>query len=94
MNKTISVAGSVHRKTFTRFFGQGVSSLFFWPCLPKVNIIRPCASYRQIAIGNMENGLFVRSLFRIPVIEYKKAEMRNRLSGQTKYLCCIERIQN
>ncbi|MDR1882757.1 MAG: hypothetical protein LBR26_08250 [Prevotella sp.] len=27
MNKTISVAGSVHRKAFSRFFGQGVSSL-------------------------------------------------------------------
>ncbi|MDR1881360.1 MAG: hypothetical protein LBR26_01070 [Prevotella sp.] len=27
MNKTISATGSVHRKTFTRFFGQGVSSL-------------------------------------------------------------------
>jgi hypothetical protein len=90
MNKTISVAGSVHRKTFTRFFGQGVSSLFFRPCLPNVNIIRPCASYRQIAGGNIKSGLFVRSLFRIPVIEYKKAEICNRPVSRIKYICWIK----
>ncbi|MDR1882440.1 MAG: hypothetical protein LBR26_06620 [Prevotella sp.] len=28
MHKTISATGAVHRKTFTRFFGQGASSLF------------------------------------------------------------------
>ncbi|MDR1882164.1 MAG: hypothetical protein LBR26_05205 [Prevotella sp.] len=28
MHKTIVVAGAVHRKTFIRFFGQGVFSLF------------------------------------------------------------------
>ncbi|MDR1882756.1 MAG: hypothetical protein LBR26_08245 [Prevotella sp.] len=90
MHKTTATAGAVLRKTFTRFFGQGVSSLFFRTCIPKVNIIRPYASYRQIAGGDMENSLFVRSLFRIPIIEYRKAEICNRLSGQTKYLCCIE----
>jgi hypothetical protein len=90
MHKTISATGSVHRKTFTRFFGQGVSSLFFRPCLPKVSIIRLGALYRQIASGDMENGLFVRSLFRIPTIEYKKAEMCNNSFSRIKYICWIE----
>ncbi|MDR1884134.1 MAG: hypothetical protein LBR26_15345, partial [Prevotella sp.] len=74
MRKTISATGSVHRKTFARFFGQDVSSLFFRPCLPNVNIIRPCVLYKQIASGDMKNGLFVRFPYRIPIIEYKKAE--------------------
>jgi hypothetical protein len=93
MHKTISATGSVHRKTFARFFGQSVFFLFFRPCFPNVSIIRPCALYRQIAGGDMENGLFVRYPYRIPTIEYKKAEIRNRLSGQTKYLCYKIRTQ-
>jgi hypothetical protein len=87
MDKTIAVAGAVHRKTFARFFGQG----FFRPCLPKVNIIRPCTPYRQIASGDMKSGLFVRSLFRIPTIEYRKAEMCNCLFSLIKYFCWIKK---
>jgi hypothetical protein len=90
MHKTISATGSVHRKTFARFFGQGAFFLFFRPCLPKVNIIRPGALYRQIASGDMENGLFVRFLYRIPTIEYKKAEIRNRSFGRIQYICWIK----
>ncbi|MDR1883921.1 MAG: hypothetical protein LBR26_14240 [Prevotella sp.] len=77
MNKAIAVAGAILRKTFTRFFGQGVFSLFF----------RLGAPYRQIASGDMENGLFVRFPYRIPIIEYKKVEIRNRPVSRIKYLC-------
>jgi hypothetical protein len=87
MNKTISVAGAVHRKTFARFFGQGAFFPFFRPCLPKVNIIRPGTPYRQIAGGDMENGLFVRFPYRIPTIEYRKAEICNTPSGHILYIC-------
>jgi hypothetical protein len=89
MNKTISATGSVHRKTFARFFGRGVSSLFFRPGLPKVNIIRLCVPYRQIAGGDMKNGLFVRFPYRIPTIEYKKAEICNRPVSRNPYICWI-----
>jgi hypothetical protein len=89
MHKAISAAGSVHRKTFTRFFGQGAFSLFFRPCIPNVNIIRPCAPYRQIASGDMESGLFVWFLYRIPTIEYKKAEICNNSFSRIKYICWI-----
>jgi hypothetical protein len=93
MNKTISATGSVHRKTFTRFFGQGVFFLFFRPCLPNVSIIRLGTPYRQIASGDMENGLFVRSLFRIPIIGYRKAEICNRPVSRIKYLCSMESLK-
>jgi hypothetical protein len=87
MYKTTATAGAVLRKTFARFFGQGVFFPFFRTCLPKVNIIRPCALYRQIASGDMKNGLFVRFPFRIPIIEYRKAEICNRPVNRIKYLC-------
>jgi hypothetical protein len=90
MHKTIAVAGSVHRKTFVRFFGQGVSSLFFRLGLPNVSIIRPCALYRQIASGDMKNGLFAWFLYQIPIIEYKKAEICNNSFSRIKYICWIE----
>jgi hypothetical protein len=92
MNKAISVTGAVLRKTFARFFGQGVFFLFFRPCLPIVNIIRPCALYRQIASGDMKNGLFVRFPYRIPTIEYRKAEICNRPVNRIKYLCFSKEI--
>jgi hypothetical protein len=90
MNKTIATTGSVLRKTFARFFGQGVSSLFFRTCIPKVNIIRPGAPYRQIAIGDMKSGLFVRYPYRIPIIEYKKVEIRNNSVSRIPYICWIK----
>jgi hypothetical protein len=93
MNKTLSATGSVHRKTFARFFGQGVSSLFILTRLQQDQKIRPCDKYRKIAGGDMKNSLFVRFPYLIPTIEYKKAEIRNRLSGQTKYLCYKIRTQ-
>jgi hypothetical protein len=90
MHKTISATGSVHRKTFARFFGQGAFFLFFRPGLPKVNIIWPGVPYRQIASGDMETSLFVRSLFRIPIIEYKKAEICNNSFRRIQYICRID----
>jgi hypothetical protein len=43
--------------------------------------------YRQIASGDMENGLFVRFPYRIPIIEYKKTGIYNRPVSRIKYLC-------
>jgi hypothetical protein len=73
MNRTIAVAGTALRKTFARFFGQGVSSLFFRPCIPKVNIIGTYAPYRQIASG----GIRLTSLlgFRI---EFRQLNIKRR----------------
>jgi hypothetical protein len=73
MNKTISATGSVLRKTFARFFGQGVFSLFFRTCIPKVNIIRLGTPYRQIASGNIK----LTSLFGF-VSEFRQLNIKRR----------------
>jgi hypothetical protein len=54
MHKTIAVAGAVLRKTFTRFFGQGVSSL-----------LRSCNAG---GIGQPVAGAFFRFFPAMPVI--------------------------
>jgi hypothetical protein len=37
--------------------------------------------------GDMKSGLFVRFPFRIPTIEYKKAEICNRPVSRIPYIC-------
>ncbi|MDR1883840.1 MAG: hypothetical protein LBR26_13820 [Prevotella sp.] len=78
MHKAISVAGAVHRRTFARFFGQGAFFPFFRTYIPKVNIIRPCVLYKQIASGNIK----LTSLFGFR-IEFRQLNIKRRKCATT-----------